>query len=162
MAKVIVATGSNLGNRHDHLKQAGKLLNRLSIRPIRKSSIWESDPVGPALYPFLNAVCVIHTELAPDELLKQLKSIEEQIGRNKNPERWAPRIIDLDLIAWNDLAIQSDNLIIPHPEYHSRLFVLYPLQELCPNWKDPVNRIDIDTMIHNASDIRIEKTDLEW
>ncbi|MEX1062615.1 MAG: 2-amino-4-hydroxy-6-hydroxymethyldihydropteridine diphosphokinase [Balneolaceae bacterium] len=162
MAEVVIGAGSNLGDRHAVIKKAADYLSRLSAATVRKSSIWESDPVGPAKYPFLNAAAVIHTELSPSELLTTLKSHEHASGRELNPERWSPRILDLDIIAYNSLVIQVENLIIPHPEYHRRLFVLLPLQELFPDWQDPANGTDISTLINKAPDIKITKTEHIW
>jgi 2-amino-4-hydroxy-6-hydroxymethyldihydropteridine diphosphokinase len=162
MAKVVIAVGSNLGDRLKYIQDAGNFLDNLSSSRIRKSSIWESEPVGPAQYTFLNSLAVIQTEFTAIDLLKKLKRFEQQLGRDTHPKKWGPRIIDLDIISYNNLVIQTENLIIPHPEYHNRLFVLLPLQELLPSWKDPVNGNSIDQFIKDAPDIMIRKTDLNW
>ncbi|MEX0995291.1 MAG: 2-amino-4-hydroxy-6-hydroxymethyldihydropteridine diphosphokinase [Balneolaceae bacterium] len=162
MAKVIIAAGSNLGDRLDYLQQAGKFLSDLTSRPPRKSSVWESDPVGPAEYTFLNTVAEVETDHSPEDLLSELKQFEQKLGRDANPKRWGPRILDLDIISYNNLVIQTDTLIIPHPEYHNRLFVLLPMKELLPKWTDPVSGAEIRTMIRNAPDLKINKTDYYW
>lgn len=162
MATVVIAAGSNLGDRLEHIQSAGSWLNKLSSGKVLKSSVWESEPVGGAKYTFYNCLAVIESELPAEELLKQLKDFEKKCGREENPVRWGPRVLDLDIIAYNSLAIRSDNLIIPHPEYHNRLFVLLPLKEVLPDWVDPVQAQDIDQMIKNAPSMNIHKTELNW
>lgn len=162
MAKVIVAAGSNLGDRRGYLEQAGEFLSTLTGSPLRKSSVWESEPVGPAEFSFLNTAALIETERRPADLLSELKRFEQKLGRDANPKRWGPRILDLDIISYNNLVIQSDTLIIPHPEYQNRLFVLLPMKELLPEWTDPISGKSIRTMIKNAPDLQIEKTDHYW
>ncbi|MEX0770068.1 MAG: 2-amino-4-hydroxy-6-hydroxymethyldihydropteridine diphosphokinase [Balneolaceae bacterium] len=162
MAKVIVAAGSNLGDRRGYLEQAGEFLSSLSGFPLRKSSVWESEPVGPAEFSFLNTTALIETEQRPADLLSELKRFEQKLGRDANPKRWGPRILDLDIISYNNLVIKSDTLIIPHPEYQYRLFVLLPMKELLPEWTDPLSGKSIRTMIKNAPDLQIEKTDHSW
>lgn len=162
MAEVIIAAGSNLGDRNDVLRKAGDFLENLSRLPVRKSSVWESEPVGPAEFNFLNTVAVIHTDLSASALLSRLKNFEYKMGRDIHAKRWAPRILDLDIVSYNNLVIQMESLIIPHPEYHQRLFVLLPLQELIPDWKDPQTGTEITTLIIEAPDILISKTDYIW
>lgn len=162
MAKVVIAAGSNLGNRLKYIQQAGEYLTQLSISSAQKSSVWESEPVGPAKFNFLNSVSFIETELSPPNLLSELKHFEHRLGREVRPKKWGPRVIDLDMIAYNSLVIQMENLIIPHPEYHRRLFVLLPLQELSPGWIDPQTDTRIDVMIGEAPEIAIYKTEQKW
>jgi 2-amino-4-hydroxy-6-hydroxymethyldihydropteridine diphosphokinase len=162
MAEVVIAIGSNLGDRLNFLRQTAEFLEKLSSSCIRKSSIWESEPVGPAEYQFYNAVAVITTGSSAAGLLDILKNFERQLGRESNPKKWAPRIIDLDIISYNSLVIQTDSLIIPHPEYQNRLFVLLPLQELFPDWSDFTSGKSIKQIIENAPDMMIRKTDLTW
>lgn len=163
MAEVIIAAGSNLGNKLHYLQQAGKFLDKLSLSAVKKSSIWESEPVGPeAEYPFLNTVALIRTNEHPEILLNKLKKFEYAMGRDSNPQRWHPRVLDLDIIAYEGLVIHKDNLIIPHPEYHQRLFVLLPMQEILPRWADPENKTSIDKMIEQAPEITIKKLNNDW
>lgn len=162
MEEVIVAAGSNLGDRHSVLKKAGLFLESISESGIRKSYVWESEPVGPSKYTFLNSVAAIHTNLQPEELLTALKSYEQSMGRSKNSKRWGPRILDLDIIAFGKLVIQKQNLIIPHPEYSRRLFVLLPMSDITERWTDPVTGAPLEKLLTNAPDMRIEKTTLTW
>ena len=162
MEQVVIAVGSNLGDRILYLRKATDFLELLSERSVDKSSIWESEAVGPAQYSFLNGVARVTTELPPVELLEKLKSFEYRTGREKNPVRWGPRILDLDIVTYGNLVVQEEGLIIPHPEYKNRTFVLYPLQEIEPDWHDPVDHTPIDRLIENAPEIEIKKTDYQW
>jgi 2-amino-4-hydroxy-6-hydroxymethyldihydropteridine diphosphokinase len=162
MEQVIVAAGSNLGNRKEMLTQAGRFLEDISETPATKSSIWESEPIGPSEFPFLNSVAQIGTSLTPGELLTRLKEFERQSGRKDQHIKWGPRLLDLDIIAFGGLVIQTETLIIPHPEYTDRLFVLLPLREIAPKWTDPVTQLPIDTLIEDSADMEIQKTNLTW
>lgn len=162
MESVTVALGSNLGDKTSTLYEAGKFLKSISEKPIVKSSIWKSEPIGPSKYEFLNATVKIFTTYSAEPLLRALKEYEQEAGREKNPERWAPRILDLDIIQFGNLAIQKESLIIPHQEYSRRLFVLLPMQETSPDWKDPVTGKSIQQMIEDAPPMQIEKTEINW
>jgi len=162
MEKAVIAIGSNLGDRLEMVRKAGAFLSHISGSKPIKSSIWESEPVGGAKYTFYNAAALISTELPPEELLRKLKNFEMASGREKDHARWSPRILDLDIITYGDLVIETDNLIIPHPEYKRRLFVLNPLKEIYSGWVDVTTRESLATIIKNAPDMEINKTDLEW
>lgn len=162
MEEVVIALGSNLGDRLGMLQKAGVFLEQLSESPIRKASVWQSDPVGAAKYPFYNSAIKLSTSLVPGELLRILKQFELDSGREKNPQKWGPRILDLDIIRYGNLVIEQDNLIIPHPEYKNRLFVLLPMAEIDPAWKDPGTNNTLPDLIKKAPDLHLFKTDLIW
>lgn len=162
MDPVIIAVGSNLGDRLSYIQKAGVFLEKLSEGSIKKSSIWESEPVGGAKYQFLNCVAEITTSLSPLELLKEVKDFEQLCGREKNPERWGPRVLDLDVIAFGDLVIQQEGLIIPHAEYKNRSFVLLPLLEIDNEWQDPETETGIHKLVEEAPPMDIHRTDYEW
>ena len=162
METVIIALGSNLGDRIAAIRKAGEYLSQISLCEINKASIWESEPIGGALYPFYNTAASITTSAKPAELLSQLKLFEQECGREKNPARWGPRILDLDIISFGNLVIVEDTLIIPHPEYKKRLFVLKPMAEIIENWTDPVTGDTIAKMIRFAPESELYKTDLLW
>ena len=138
---VILGFGSNLGNRAIHLKRAISRLSRgcgAVLHDVRLSRIYESPaltPTGaPAAWdlPFLNCALSGETTLEPDALLRHVQEIERSLGRQDH-KRWAPRVIDIDILWWNGREIRSDDLIIPHPEILKRPFVLEPLRDLIPD-----------------------------
>jgi 2-amino-4-hydroxy-6-hydroxymethyldihydropteridine diphosphokinase len=137
---VAIALGSNLGDRRAHLESAVAQLAGFIDR-LRVSTIRETEPVDvpDPQPPYLNAVVTGQTALEPDELLRQLVAIEEQRGRTR-PFSHAPRTLDLDLILYGDRVIDHGELIVPHPRFRERRFVLEPLADVAPGWVDPVTR----------------------
>lgn len=162
MAEVIVALGSNLDSPLHQLVQAKQFLESISKQEVIVSSIYQSEPVGPSESDFLNAVALITTELSPTELLEQLKLQEQRQGRPTRYPKWTARTLDLDIIAYNRLVVETDSLIIPHANYTQRLFVLLPLKDVFQNWEDPKTAQHIDKLIALAPEIRISKTNLDW
>ncbi|MGG0719554.1 2-amino-4-hydroxy-6-hydroxymethyldihydropteridine diphosphokinase [Robertmurraya massiliosenegalensis] len=136
--RAFLALGTNMGDRYGNLTDAIVLLNEHpEIKLIHSSSIYETDPVGYTEQdPFLNMVIEVKTELTPLDLLDCCLQIEENLGR-KRIVRWGPRIIDLDILLYNQENIESEKLFVPHPRMHERAFVLIPLLEISPNEKLP-------------------------
>lgn len=162
MEEVIIAIGSNLGDRLTMIRNAGLFLDSLSESDVVRASVWESEPVGGAKYTFLNTAAKITTRLTPTELLKKLKDYERLSGRDANPTRWGPRILDLDIVRYGKLVFENDSLIIPHPEYQNRLFVLLPMKEIDRDWIDPQSRLSLDELIKNAPKMELQKTNDRW
>ena len=137
MIPVAIALGSNLGNREARLREALALLGS-SVRELRPSAFHETEPVGVGEQPrFLNAAAVGQTTLTARELLSTLLEFERQLGRAR-PYPGAARTIDLDLILYGMSVIDEKDLVVPHPRFRERLFVLEPLAEVAPDWIDPV------------------------
>ena len=127
---VAIALGSNLGDRRWYLRRAVNELRRV-ISVVRVSSIIETEPVDAPPPKFLNMVVVGHTRLSPEQLLDELQQIETRLGRRRSV-RNAPRVIDLDLILHSAHRRRSKHLILPHPRYRQREFVMRPLREVWP------------------------------
>ncbi len=136
--QVYLGIGSNLGDRQANIEKALKLLGeRLQIELV--SSIYETEPVGYVEQPvFLNAVCRGQTELGPLQLLSLVKGIEASLGRVSSFPN-APRTIDLDIIFYGNMIMQTPELTIPHPRLEERAFVLIPLLEIAPDLSHPVS-----------------------
>ena len=140
---IYLALGSNLGKREEYLAQARSVLVAFDIELVKASSIHETPalmPLGaPPQWdiPFLNQAIEVKTHLGPHDLLAVLKHIESELGR-KPEARWAPREIDIDIIAYDDVLMVDDMLTLPHPQMDTRRFVLEPLAEIAPDWVHPV------------------------
>lgn len=139
MTRVALALGSNLGDRLGNLRKALRMLKLNGIEIVKSSDIFETKPVGPQDQGrFLNACIIINSNLSPHSLLALLKEIEHKIGRKKR-EKWGPREIDLDILLYGDKIISEKDLIIPHPEFPERAFVLLPLEQIASGWVHPIN-----------------------
>ena len=130
------------GNRDDSVRLLEAALERLASRPrltlLRRSRLYRSPPWGFADQPeFVNAAAEFETRLLPLELLAELQATERLLGREPQTRRWGPRSIDLDLLAYGNLEMRSDDLVLPHPRMHQRAFVLVPLLELEPGFVIP-------------------------
>ena len=103
--------------------------------------------LGPAGRSFANAALLLHTELTPPALLRRLKALERSFGRRPG-RRWGPRVLDLDIILWSEGSWSDGTLTIPHQEFRSRAFVLRPLAEIAPRWRDPVTGRSVRHLAH--------------
>ncbi|WP_100332756.1 2-amino-4-hydroxy-6-hydroxymethyldihydropteridine diphosphokinase [Bacillus xiapuensis] len=137
-----LSLGTNLGDRLSNLHSALSAIEmEKGIKIEKVSSVYETDPVGYTNQaPFLNMTIRIQTSLSPEELLNRCLSIERKLGRIRE-FKWGPRIIDLDILVYNQDNIKSEKLIIPHPRMHERAFVLIPLLEIDPTFCFPGTRI---------------------
>ena len=154
-----IGFGSNIGDRLSFIRNA---LNQLShteeITIIEISSLYETEPVGnEAQGMFLNGVVAIETNLSPQTLLKTIKEIETNVGR-QHRKRWGPREIDLDVLTYGEMCLHTPELGIPHPEMHNRRFVLVPLVEIAPDLVHPVLKESVQSLLnHLADDYTLEK-----
>lgn len=134
--KVYIALGTNLGNRLENLKTTIKLLPP-AVRVKKVSPVYETPPWGYLNQAdFLNQVLEAETNLTPEGLLVYLKDLEVQIGRRES-FKYGPRIIDLDILFYDDLILETATLSIPHPKMHERAFVLVPLADINPDLRHP-------------------------
>jgi 2-amino-4-hydroxy-6-hydroxymethyldihydropteridine diphosphokinase len=153
---VYLALGSNLGDRLANLKEAiAALPPQMEVQA--KSSIYETPPWGYEAQPkFLNQVIKAETYLAPGPLLKHLKRLEVALGRQESFPN-GPRQIDMDILFYDDLVLNSPSLVIPHPRLHERGFVLLPLMDISPDLVHPVNQKSVREMAAECEAAGIEK-----
>ena len=132
MATAHIALGANLGNRRENLRMALRGITRMA-RVDAVSSLYETEPEGPPQPKYWNAVCRIETGLTPESLLRFLQGLEHEIGRRQTAEPNEPRVVDLDLLLYDDRSIDEPDLTIPHPRMTARSFVMTPLAEITPD-----------------------------
>lgn len=144
-----IALGSNLGDREAHLAFAVGRLAAL-LTNLRQSTWHDNAAIGVTDQPrYLNGVVVGTTTLTPRELLDRLLAIEREDGRER-PARWAARTLDLDLILYGSARLAQPGLVVPHPRFRERLFVLEPLADLEPGWVDPVSGVAVSELLQRA------------
>jgi len=143
---IYLALGSNLGDRMGNLASAvERLSQKMTIKKL--SSVYETEPVYYEEQPlYLNAVLSAVTELEPFDLLRFVKSIESDLGRQPS-FRNAPRLIDIDIVFYSDRVVQTAELIIPHPRIAERAFVLAPLAEIAPELVHPVTHEKVEDLL---------------
>jgi 2-amino-4-hydroxy-6-hydroxymethyldihydropteridine diphosphokinase len=153
---VYLALGTNLGDRAANLKQAiSALTPQLEVKA--KSAVYETPPWGFEDQPkFLNQVIKANTYLDPEPLLKHLKRLEVALGRKESFPN-GPRLIDMDILFYDDLVVDKPALVIPHPRLHERGFVLLPLKEIAPHLVHPVNKKSVREMAEMCNTEGIEK-----
>lgn len=145
-----IALGSNLGDSRTILENALKTLAQTPGISLQARSSWyQTAPIGPPQPDYLNACAVLNVHLTPKELLETLLKIEAQFGRVRQ-ERNGPRTLDLDLLLFDDLILNTPHLQIPHPRMKERAFVLVPLAEIAPSWVEPVSRKAIAQLLETV------------
>jgi GTP cyclohydrolase-4 len=139
LTTVYLGLGSNLGNRRENLDRAlGYLTGRMKVKGM--SSVYETDPVDNARQPkFLNMACEVVTMLSPEGLLALSQGIERKLGRLPVHEKNGPRTMDIDILFFGEIIIRRPDLVIPHPRFSKRAFVLVPLNEIAPDLVDPAS-----------------------
>jgi 2-amino-4-hydroxy-6-hydroxymethyldihydropteridine diphosphokinase len=143
---VYIALGTNLGDRLANLRLAIESMPP-EIIVLAESHVYETPPWGYENQPaFLNMVIKAETSLEPEALLIYLKQIEVELGREQN-FRWGPRLIDLDILFYDDLVLDSPPLVIPHPRLHERAFVLVPLMDIAPDLIHPVFQRSVSDLL---------------
>lgn len=147
MAKAYIGIGSNIGDRAANCLKAVAFLRRYGQIILKQSSLFDTEPWGVKEQPrFINMVIAIETDLLPRALLSLLKKIEKDMGRIYTG-RWGPRVIDLDILLYEDLIMDETGLRIPHPLMHKRIFVLQPLAEISPEKTHPLLLKRIDQLL---------------
>lgn len=155
---VYISLGSNIGDRLDHLRNAiGEIVLIPDIELLRTSSVYETEPVGVTNQDwFYNAVIELRTDLDPYDVLEFTQTIERKLKKDIK-YRWGPRRIDIDLLDYDGMIIQSERLILPHPRMNLRKFVLVPLSEVAPCFVHPILSTTVWTMRTNCPESSVIK-----
>jgi 2-amino-4-hydroxy-6-hydroxymethyldihydropteridine diphosphokinase len=146
--RYLIALGSNkrhhcLGVPAGVLRAALSELDKHCCTVKAVSPMITSAPLGPSMRRYANAAAVVKTKLGPDELLAHLKAIEAKFGRRSGGQRWAARVLDLDIVLWNGGCWSGPGLTIPHPGFRERSFVLGPAMAIAAQWRDPVTGLSM-------------------
>ncbi len=148
---IYLSLGSNIGDRKKNIAEAIDSLEKAGIRIKKKSALYETEPVGiKEQENFYNMCLAAETELEPEDLLKKIKEIEAKIGRLPS-QRWGPRIIDIDILFYNNIIFENEDLKIPHPEILNRKFVLIPMAEIAGDYVHPVINSKIKDILKNSN-----------
>ena len=151
---VYISIGSNIGNKLQNCQNGIKALINPRLSSLKKQSpFYSTEPVDYKNQDwFINAVIKIQSVLDPFQLLSKIKSIQHDAGRISDMVRYGPRVLDLDILLYNDLVINSSGLVIPHPRMHKRRFVLKPMCDIDPTVVHPLLKKDMQYLLDNLGD----------
>lgn len=152
MSLVYLILGGNRGNREEIFLSAIEQVNKKIGKISSFSAIYESESWGFISEPFINQVIALKTNLSPDELLFQCQEIETNLGRTRKTGGYEARTIDIDILYFDSLVVDTDLLKIPHPRIADRRFVLVPMAELDPEMRDPVSGHTVREMLLDCKD----------
>ena len=153
MNKVYLGLGANLGDRKRNLREAIEQIGEHIGKILNSSSVYETAPWGfDAETDFLNMATEVETELSPPDLLKRIFEIESKLGRERTQDRYSSRIIDIDILFYDDLIVDQKGLKIPHRLIHERRFVLAPLCEIAPDLVHPILKKSIRVLLEECRD----------
>ncbi len=146
--RYLIGLGSNrrhprYGRPRDVVEAAVIALVEHGVHIERVSPIVLTAPIGPSLRRYANAAAVIGTDRGPHKLLRLLKKLEREFGRRQGGQRWTSRVLDLDIVLWNGGPYAAPDLIIPHPLFRERGFVLEPAVAVAPDWRDPLSGLTV-------------------
>ena len=154
MSTAYIAIGSNLGDKRKNCDRGIDALDRIrDITVTARAGMYKTAPVDYTDQDwFVNTVVRIETDLAPDDLLARIKQIERDAGRDKGGLRFGPRILDLDIIFYDDLVLRTAALEIPHPRMHKRRFVLRPICDIAPSAMHPTLKTSVKALLEAVDD----------
>ena len=153
LEKIYLHTGSNIGQKERYLEQARRLIERDIGLITAQSRLYETEAWGLTEQPnFVNQAIEVVTSLSPEQVIKRILKLENEMGRERN-QKWAPRIIDIDIIFYGNEVIKKENLIIPHPFMHERNFVLIPLLEIAKNVIHPELKLTVQELYNRTVDL---------
>ena len=152
--RAYIGVGSNQGNKEENCRRAVREIGHMPRTRVAQVSSWfATEPWGAASTEwYVNGVAAVDTGLDPETLLKHCQAVEREMGRRPSPVRWADRVIDLDILFFDDMVFEGPGLVIPHPELHRRRFVLAPLCEVAPDLKHPLLGSGIREMLDQVED----------
>ncbi len=152
MNSVYILLGGNLGNREKNLTMAGSYIEKEVGKIVRASSIYETASWGIAEQPdFLNQVLLVETNFSAEEIMEIILTIENKMGRTR-AEKNASRIIDIDILFFNDEVINEPGLTVPHPQIQNRKFVLLPLNEIASDLIHPTLQLSVKELLSTSKD----------
>jgi 2-amino-4-hydroxy-6-hydroxymethyldihydropteridine diphosphokinase len=153
MYNIFLGIGTNLGEREDNISVAVSSIEKYIGRIVKSSSLFQTEPWGfEANNDFLNMVVKVETSLEPMVLIEQILSIETMLGRIRNGEQYSSRLIDIDLLLFENQVIDEKSLKVPHPLMQERNFVLIPLSEIAPDVVHPVFNVSISSLLFSSPD----------
>lgn len=157
MVDVFLLLGSNMGERHDLLKEAANHIAQTIAPVLKTSSVYETQAWGKTDEPdYLNQVLLVQTDMPARQVLNHVLNIEQQMGR-KREVKWGARSIDIDILFYGDAIINEQGLTVPHPQLHNRRFTLEPLVEIAPHLNHPVLNQTIVRLKNNLNDCLVVK-----
>ena len=150
--KLVLSLGSNLGNRYAYLLRAIQKIEKFFDSKPVIAHFYETPPWGNENQSrYINTAIYLHTDIPIDQCLKKVQAIEKEMGRLKT-EKWGPRMIDIDILFYEDDVVEIDELVVPHQYLNQRAFVLKPLQDILPNFIHPLKNKTIIQLIEDIDD----------
>ena len=160
MNEVFILLGGNLGDKSKIFEETRKLISESLGMITKQSSVYVTEPWGFESELFWNQVIIVATTLNPHEILQQTQAIEITMGRIKKSDRYEARTMDIDLLFYNDLELNTSELDLPHPKMRDRKFVLIPLNEIASDKRHPVSGLSVNDMLRLCSDpLKVERID---